>query len=119
VLLRFVESRPRPGEQDEASGDEHVAEKVQRIQVGIAAPAQNGSPEMPGVVREQIEPGVAPLEPSGEKIDGQRESIHLDEERDEECTERAERPPVSRRAWACKAVGEDREDRNADDDERP
>ena len=45
---------------------------------------------MAGVVRHQIEPRIACLQPPGEQVDRQREAVHLGEQRDDERTEGAE-----------------------------
>ena len=65
-LLGRVEHPPGGCQQDESSGDEDIAQQVQRVQVWVTPPPQQRFPEVSTVVRQKIDPGVAPLKPSRE-----------------------------------------------------
>ncbi|KKS20876.1 MAG: hypothetical protein UU78_C0049G0001 [Candidatus Roizmanbacteria bacterium GW2011_GWC2_41_7] len=69
---------------------------MERTEVRIRAPAEHHFEQMTGVVREKVDTRIAAAEPAGEEVDGQRETVHLGEQRDEKCRERAERAPVAR-----------------------
>ena len=63
-------------------------------------PAQQGVPEVAGVVRKWVDLGIMAGEPSGEQIDAQGKSVHLRKQRDDKCGEGAERSPIARRPRA-------------------
>jgi hypothetical protein len=63
---------------------------MERVQVRVALPTEQGVPKMAGVVCEQIELRIAPPEPPRQEIDRQREPAHLGEQRDDERGEHAE-----------------------------
>jgi hypothetical protein len=52
---------------------------VEEAEMWIGLPAEHHLQKMAGVMREPVNVGKATLEPTGEKIDRQRESIHLGE----------------------------------------
>jgi hypothetical protein len=90
LLLGGMEHAPGGREENEAAGDQHIAEEVQGVQVRIALPAKQGLPEVAGIVREDVQARVSALEPAREDIERERESVHLREEGDQEGRERPE-----------------------------
>lgn len=92
---------------------------MEQTEVRAAAPSEDHFPEMPGIVRVEIEAGIPAEEPSGEEVDREREAIHLREERDDECGERPECPPIARRCGRREAEREDEEDGDVGDRDPP
>jgi hypothetical protein len=112
-----MEDPPRPGQQDEAAADQQATQQVQRVQVGVALPAEKRGPQVPDVVGQEIESRDAPAQPSPQQVDRQRHAVHLGEEGDDEPGEGAERPPVTAGTRPREAECEDDEDQGVDDDE--
>jgi hypothetical protein len=90
LLLGGMEHAPGGCEEDEAAGDQHIAQEVQGVQVRIAPPAEQRLPEVAGVVREDVQARVSALKPAREDIQRERESVHLREEGDQKGRERPE-----------------------------
>src|SRR6266540_1136394 len=119
ALLRAVEHAPCRCDQHEAGADEHETENVKRPEMRVGLPAEHHLEEMSGIVRKPIHVGIAALQPSREEIDGEREAVHLGEQRHQEGAERAERSPVAARPWLEEAVGEQDEHDGVYEDESP
>src|SRR5574338_1140052 len=100
--LGLIQNLPRRGEQGEAADDENRAEEVEGPEVGIPAPAEEHLQEVAGIVGEPVRPRKAAGEPAGEEIDGQREAVHLGEQRHQKGRKGPERAPV---AWALRLCG--------------
>src|SRR5665811_1898960 len=73
-LLRPVQHRPRPGEQDDAAADGREAQDVEGTEMRIAAPAEEHLQEVAGVVGQPMDARKARLEPPREQVDRERES---------------------------------------------
>ena len=54
-LLGCMEHAPGGRQEDEASGDRDIAQEVQGVQVRVASPAEQGLPEVAGIVREDVQ----------------------------------------------------------------
>lgn len=81
VALGVIKDVPRVGQQQEAPGEEDVAGDVENSEVWVSFLAQQRRLQVPRVVRQDVHPRIAGLQPPGEQVDGQREAIHLDEQR--------------------------------------
>ena len=49
---------------------------------------------MSGIMRKRVEPRMMPNQPTGDEIDRQRETVHLDKERYDKGGKRAEGSPI-------------------------
>jgi hypothetical protein len=56
--LGSVEDAPRRGQDSKAADDDKVTEDVQGIEVRVTFPTQERVPQMSGLMREKIEPGI-------------------------------------------------------------
>jgi hypothetical protein len=63
---------------------------VEWVEVWIPPPAEQRLPEVARVMREDIEAGVPPLEPTRQEIEREREAVHLGEEGNQKGRERPE-----------------------------
>src|SRR6516162_8218692 len=116
ALLGIEEHAPGRGDQPETSADQHETQNMKRPKVQFPLPAEYHLEQMSGVVREPVDAGIPRLQPTREEIDAQRKAVHLREQRDQECAERAERAPGAACARLEKTVGEQAEDNGVDDD---
>lgn len=73
--------------------------------VRIAVPAEHGPPQMPGVVRQQVEPWIAPPQPAGEQVEGERKAVHFRKQRHQKGGKGPKRAPVAPAVWMGKAEG--------------
>jgi hypothetical protein len=89
-LLGGIEHAPGSRQENEPPGNQRVAEEVQGVQMRIAPPAEQRFPEVARVMREDVEAGVPPLEPTRQEIEREREAVHLREEGDQKGRERPE-----------------------------
>src|SRR5450756_2323610 len=85
----------------------------------VRLPTEHHLQEMAGIMGKPVDIRIVALQPAGQEIDRERETVHFGKQRHQKCAERAERPPVSGRAWFEKAVCEQYEDNRVDDDEAP
>ena len=69
---------------------DEVARDVQWVEVRVALEPQERVPEVSHVVTERIDARELPRQPSGEDIDREWKSVHLDEQRDEKRREGSE-----------------------------
>src|SRR3546814_180128 len=92
---------------------------MERPEMRVGLPAEQHLEQMPGIVREPVDFGIAALQPAREKVDRQGEAVHLGEERDEEGAEGTERAPVALGLRLEEAEGEEDEDRRVDDCQEP
>jgi hypothetical protein len=76
-------------------------------------------PEMAATVGKDIGLGEFGLQPAGEEINGQRKTVHLDEEGDDEGGKSAERSPVEPGFRFDEAKGEKDKDGRIDNDQGP
>ena len=119
AALRVVQNIPGARQQVEAEAQEHIARDMQDSEVGISFLTQKRGPQVTGIVRQQIDARESGLQPAGHHVDGQREAIHLDEERNDEGGECAEGPPVTCGLGFEEAEREHQEDGRIENDERP
>src|SRR3546814_1325083 len=79
-LLGSVENAPRRSDKPEAAADEGEAQEMERPEMRVGLPAEQHLEQMPGIVREPVDFGIAALQPAREKVDRQGEAVHLGEE---------------------------------------
>lgn len=113
--LGRVEHLPGGGGQPEAGADKREAEDVEGPEVWVRLPTEHHLQEVPSIVREPVDPGEARLQPAGQHVDGQRETVHFGEERDHEGAEGPEGAPVAGRHGLREAEGEADEDRRVEE----
>src|SRR6266849_5099988 len=118
-LLRLVERIPGSGKQSKASEDDNVAEQVERVQMRITFPAHKRFPEVPRVVREQVDTRERTAKPPGKQVDGQGEAVHLGKECHDESRECAKGTPIAACARVREAEREDDEHPRVDDHQQP
>src|SRR6266702_4125647 len=107
--LRLVEHVPGSSKQEKSSEDHHIAEQMERIQMRISLPTHKGFPEMTSVVREQVDTWKSTAKPSGQQVDGQRETIHHGKERHDESRECAKGAPIAACTWMSETERKDDE----------
>lgn len=92
---------------------------MEQIDMGVNLNAQQRRPQMAGFVRKDIKPRMPADQPPGQEIHGQREPVHLGEERHNKSGKGAKRPPITRRARSGETEREDDEDQGIDEDQGP
>ena len=110
MLLRFIESPPSRGNQEEPDKNEREAQNMEWPGMRIRFPAEHRFQQMASVMGKPVDVWIMALQPSREEIDGKRKSVHLGKQRDEKPAERAERSPVSCRPRFEEGVGEQDKD---------
>ncbi len=73
----------------------------------ITFPAHKRFPQMPSVVREQVNTRKNAAKPSRKQVDGQREAVHLGTERHHESRECAKGAPIAARTRMSETERED------------
>ena len=110
---------PCTGQKQESRRDDQITRQMNRVQMWIAPKTEVACTEMAEVIAQWINARVSFCQPSRQEVDGQRKSIHLREERDDECGEGPERPPVTPCPRLEKAERKDDEHRRIDDHDCP
>ena len=80
----LVQDIPRAGQQIEAEAQEDITGDVQHPKMRVACLSEQRRPQVAGVMGQQIEFGELGLEPARHQVDGEREAVHLHEQRDDE-----------------------------------
>ena len=119
LFLRGIKNLPRIREQDKPIADKNVTHDMERSEVRVATPAKQVLKQMAGIMGKQINAGNLLREPTGEKINGQRKSVHLGEKRDDKRGERPERTPIQPGFWFRQAPREPNDEERSYDDEWP
>jgi hypothetical protein len=84
----------------------------------VDLPAEKHFENVSRVVGEEVDSRIAAAEPSRQKVDRERKTVHFREQRDEKRGKRAERAPVPPGPRRSEAECEDDEDNGIDDDQR-
>src|SRR5215813_11454825 len=118
LALGLVEHSPGRREQHESTANQQGAEDVEGIPVRVALPAENGPPEVSRIMRQEVQPRIAPAQPSCQQVDSQWEAIHLGKQRHQKSGKSSKRAPVTHTARVRKTERENDEHRSVEYNER-
>src|SRR5712692_1116682 len=119
AALGLIEHTPSRAKEDESAGDEHITQNMQRVRMRITVPAEQGVPQVSGVMGEEVETWITAAQPTREQINGKGEAVHFGKQRQHEARESAEGTPVASSAWVCKTERKDQENRRVDHNQLP
>src|SRR5262249_5351531 len=119
LALGLIEHTPGRRKHNESTTKQQGAEDVEKIPVRVALPAEQGPPEVSRIMRQEVQPRIAPAQPSCQQVDGQWEAIHLGKQRHQKSGKSSKRAPVTCTARMRKTERENDEHRRIEYDERP
>src|SRR6266496_1536913 len=79
-MLRIIEHFPSSREKNKSAEDQNIAQNVERIKVRVDLPTQKRVPQVSRIMGKRIKPRIPPHQPARNEIDGQRKSVHLNEQ---------------------------------------